>query len=291
MFDPDLNISDVDPELRKAMRRRELAARKTTVELIASENYASPAVMEAQGSVLTNKYAEGYPGKRYYGGCEYVDVAEQLAIDRVKSAVRRRIRQRAAALRLAGQRGGLHGGAAAGRHHPGHVARARRPPDPRRLGQLQRQAVTSVVAYGVEPDTKRIDYDEGRALADEHKPKMIVAGASAYSRGHRLGTFPRDRRPRRRHLLVDMAHYAGLVAAGLYPEPGRHRRLRDHHHAQDAARPARRPHPVAGRSSRRPLNSTIFPGIQGGPLMHVIAAKAAGLQEAMRPTSSAIRSR
>ena len=140
MFPRDARIEGFDPELAQAIAD-ENRRQEDHVELIASENYASPRVMEAQGSQLTNKYAEGYPGKRYYGGCEYVDVAEQLAIDRVQAAVRRRLRQRAAAFGLAGQPGRVPRAAAAGRHHPGHAPGPRRPPHPRRQGQHQRQAV------------------------------------------------------------------------------------------------------------------------------------------------------
>ena len=248
------------------------------IELIASENYASPAVMEAQGSVLTNKYAEGYPGKRYYGGCEYVDVAEQLAIARVKALFGAEYAnvqphsgsQANAAVYLAVLKPGdtILGMSLA---HGGHLTHGS---SVNFSGKLFK-----AVAYGLHPETEAIDYDEVARLAQEHKPKMIVAGASAYSLVIDWKRFRQIADSVGAYLFVDMAHYAGLIAAGQYPSPvgiadfvtsTTHKTLRG----------PRGGFILAKAEHEKVINSTIFPGTQGGPLMHVIAAKAVAFLEA-----------
>ena len=249
------------------------------IELIASENYTSPAVMEAQGSVLTNKYAEGYPGKRYYGGCEYVDIAEQLAIDRVKALFGAEYAnvqphsgsQANAAVYLAMLQPGdtILGMSLA---HGGHLTHGA---SVNFSGKLFK-----AVTYGLNPETEVIDYDEVAKLAKEHKPKMIVAGASAYSLIIDWKKFREIADSVGAYLFVDMAHYAGLVAAGVYPSPvgiadfvtsTTHKTLRG----------PRGGIILSQAAYEKQLNSTIFPGTQGGPLMHVIAAKAVAFKEAM----------
>ena len=280
MFDPDLQISDVDPELWKAMRA-ELQRQEDHVELIASENYVSPQVMRVQGSVLTNKYAEGYPAKRYYGGCEHVDTAEQLAIDRAKALFGAEYAnvqphsgsQANAAVYMAMLQPGdtLLGMSLA---HGGHLTHGA---SVNFSGKLYNS-----VAYGLEPETETLDYAQVAELAARHQPKMLVAGASAYSRvidwqrlrdiADRVGAY----------LLVDMAHYAGLVAAGEYPNPVGIA----HFVTSTTHKTLRGPRGgliLSQAEFEKPLNSMIFPGIQGGPLMHVIAAKALAFKEAMSP--------
>ena len=278
MFSFRQTIAATDPDLRRAIRAESLR-QQDHIELIASENYASPAVMEAQGSLLTNKYAEGYPGKRYYGGCEHVDVAEQLAIDRAKLL--------------------FHAGYANVQPHSGSQANQAvylsvlKPGDTilgmslAHGGHLTHGASVNVsgklfkaVAYGLHPDTEEIDYDEVERLAHEHKPRMIVAGASAYALVIDWKRFRAIADQVGAYLFVDMAHYAGLIAAGLYPSPvgiadfvtsTTHKTLRG----------PRGGLILAGVEHEKALNSTIFPGIQGGPLMHVVAAKAVAFREAM----------
>ena len=211
-------LAETDPELAAAIGR-ELARQQDGIELIASENIVSRAVLEAQGSVLTNKYAEGYPGRRYYGGCDYVDVAEQLAIDRAKQLFDCALRQCAAAFRRAGQPGGVSRPAEAGRHHPRHEPRRRRPPDPRRgaqpVGQMvpRRPVRRAPRGRAARLRRARAPGPGGTAQAD-HRRRL---GLSAH---HRLRPLP-PRSPTRwaRYFMVDMAHFAGLVAAGVYPEP------------------------------------------------------------------------
>ncbi len=280
MFDPDLQISDADPELWSAMRA-ELQRQEDHVELIASENYVSPQVMRVQGSVLTNKYAEGYPGKRYYGGCEFVDVAEQLAIDRAKQLFGAEYAnvqphsgsQANAAVYMAMLKPGdtILGMSLA---HGGHLTHGA---SVNFSGKLYKG-----VAYGLEPETETLDYAQIAELAAEHKPKMIVAGASAYSLvidWRRL----RDIADRTgAYLLVDMAHYAGLIAAGEYPSPVGIA----HFVTSTTHKTLRGPRGgliLSSAEFEKPLNSMIFPGIQGGPLMHVIAAKALAFKEALTP--------
>jgi len=283
MFSKKMKIADFDEELWNAMQN-EVRRQEEHIELIASENYTSPRVMEAQGSVLTNKYAEGYPGKRYYGGCEYVDIAEQLAIDRVKELFQADYAnvqphsgsQANAAVYLALLQPGdtilgmslAHGG------HLTHGAKVNF------SGKL-----FNAVQYGLNEATGEIDYEQVEALALEHKPKMIVAGFSAYSRVADWQRFRDIADSVGAWLLVDMAHVAGLIAAGLYPSPVNiadvtttttHKTLRGPRGGLILAR--------ANADVEKKLNSMIFPGIQGGPLMHVIAAKAVALKEAMDPS-------
>jgi glycine hydroxymethyltransferase len=279
MFEPDLQISDIDPELWKVMRA-ELQRQEDHVELIASENYVSPQVMRVQGSVLTNKYAEGYPGKRYYGGCEHVDVAEQLAIDRAKAlfgAAYANVQphsgsQANAAVYMAMLQPGdtILGMSLA---HGGHLTHGA---SVNFSGKIYKG-----VAYGLD-ENELLDYAQVDELAAAHKPKMLVAGASAYSR---VIDWQRLRDIANRHgayLLVDMAHYAGLVAAGEYPNPVGIA----HFVTSTTHKTLRGPRGgliLSQAEFEKPLNSMIFPGIQGGPLMHVIAAKALAFKEAMSP--------
>jgi glycine hydroxymethyltransferase len=282
MYANNLKIADFDAELWKALqgeRRRQ----EEHIELIASENYASPRVMAAQGTVLTNKYAEGYPGKRYYGGCEYVDVAEQLAIERAKSlfgASYANVQphsgsQANAAVYLALLQPGdtILGMSLADGGHLTHGAKVN-----------FSGKIFNAIQYGLNPETGEIDYDQIDALADEHRPKMIVGGFSAYSR---IVDWQRMRAAADRvgaWFVVDMAHVAGLVAAGEYPNPvpvadvvtsTTHKTLRGPRGGIIVAR--------SNPEVEKKLNSLVFPGTQGGPLMHVIAAKAVAFKEAMQP--------
>ncbi len=277
MFSAEQTIAKFDPELWQAMQD-ENRRQEDHIELIASENYASPAVMEAQGSQLTNKYAEGYPGKRYYGGCEYVDVAEQLAIDRVKALFGAEYAnvqphsgsQANQAVYMAVLQPGdtILGMSLA---HGGHLTHGA---SVNLSGKLFK-----AVTYGLDPKTEAIDYDAVERLALEHKPKMIVAGASAYSLIIDWKRFRKIADMVGAYLFVDMAHYAGLVAAGLYPNPvgiadfvtsTTHKTLRG----------PRGGIILSSAQHEKALNSAIFPSIQGGPLMHVIAAKAIAFKEA-----------
>jgi glycine hydroxymethyltransferase len=280
MFDKSQTIESFDPELSGAMKAEE-RRQEEHIELIASENYASPMVMEAQGTKLTNKYAEGYPGKRYYGGCEYVDRAETLAIDRAKelfSADYANVQphsgsQANAAVFLALLEPGdtilgfslAHGGHLT---HGSHVSFS---------GKLY-----NAVQYGLNVETGEIDYEEVERLALEHKPKMIIAGFSAYSQIMDWQRFRDIADKVGAYLLVDMAHVAGLVAAGVYPNPVQiadvttsttHKTLRGPRGGIILAK--------ANPEIEKKLNSAVFPGGQGGPLMHVIAAKAVSFKEAM----------
>jgi glycine hydroxymethyltransferase len=272
------SLASADPELWAAIDS-ENQRQEHHIELIASENYASPAVLAAQGSQLTNKYAEGYPGKRYYGGCEFVDVAEALAIERAKKLFK------------AGYANVQpHSGAQANQAvffaalKPGDTVLGMSLPHGGHLthGSPVNQSGKwfNVVAYGLNPDTELIDYDEAERLAHEHKPKLIVAGASAYSRVIDWKRFKAIGDAVGAPLMVDMAHYAGLVAAGVYPSPvgiadyvtsTTHKTLRG----------PRGGLILADESRGKELNSAVFPGLQGGPLMHVIAAKAVALGEAL----------
>ena len=282
MFSRNMTIAGFDPELAAAMGA-ERQRQEDHIELIASENYASPRVLEAQGSVLTNKYAEGYPGKRYYGGCEHVDVAEQLAIDRAKQlfgADYANVQphsgsQANAAVYLAMLKPGDvilgmsldHGG------HLTHGAKVN-----------FSGKIFNASQYGIRPDNGEIDYDALEAQALEVKPKLIIAGFSAYSR---LLDFPRFRAIADKvgaYLHVDMAHVAGLVAAGVYPNPipyadvvttTTHKTLRGPRGGLILAR--------KNDELTKKFNSLVFPGTQGGPLMHVIAAKAVAFLEALQP--------
>ena len=280
MFDPELRLNDADPELAAALQR-ELQRQEDHVELIASENYVSPNVMRVQGSVLTNKYAEGYPGKRYYGGCEHVDAAEQLAIDRAKSLFGAEYAnvqphsgsQANAAVYMAMLQPGdtLLGMSLA---HGGHLTHGAKVSF---SGKLYKS-----VSYGLEPETETIDYAQVADLAQEHKPKMIVAGASAYSMVIDWQRFRDIADSVGAYLMVDMAHYAGLIAAGVYPSPVGIA----HFVTSTTHKTLRGPRGgliLSQAEFEKPLNSMIFPGIQGGPLMHVIAAKALAFKEAMAP--------
>ena len=282
MFSVQQTIAGFDPDLANAMTL-ERQRQEAHIELIASENYASPRVLEAQGSVLTNKYAEGYPGKRYYGGCEHVDVVESLAIERAKQLFKADYAnvqphsgsQANAAVYLALLTPGdtILGMSLA---HGGHLTHGAKVSF---SGKLY-----NAVQYGVDTETGLIDYDEVERLAVEHKPRMIVAGFSAYSR---VLDFERFRAIADRigaYLFVDMAHVAGLVAAGLYPNPipfadvvttTTHKTLRGPRGGLILAK--------ANAEIEKKLNSMVFPGTQGGPLMHVIAAKAVAFKEALGP--------
>jgi len=282
MFRTSMAIADFDPELAAAIaneRRRQ----EEHIELIASENYASPRVLEAQGSVLTNKYAEGYPGRRYYGGCEYVDIAEQLAIDRAKQLF-------GAAYANVQPHSGSQANAAVylalcnpgdtilgmSLDHGGHLTHGAKV---NFSGKLFK-----VVQYGIRPDNGEIDYDEVARLARAGKPRVIVAGFSAYSRVIDWSKFRTIADEVGAHLFVDMAHVAGLVAAGIYPNPvphadvvttTTHKTLRGPRGGLILAR--------ENPELAKRFNSLVFPGTQGGPLMHVIAAKAVALLEALQP--------
>ncbi|MFC4525392.1 serine hydroxymethyltransferase [Dyella halodurans] len=288
MFPKHETIAGYDNELAQAMAD-EARRQEDHVELIASENYASPRVMEAQGSVLTNKYAEGYPGKRYYGGCEYVDIAERLAIDRLKQlfgATYANVQphsgsQANQAVYLALLQPGdtilgmslAHGG------HLTHGAKVNI------SGKL-----FNAVQYGVN-EQGLVDYDEVERLALEHKPKMVVAGFSAYSQVMDWARFRAIADKVGAYLFVDMAHVAGLVAAGVYPSPvphahlvtsTTHKTLRGPRGGIIVANQASMGQ--AGEEIEKKLQSIVFPGIQGGPLMHVIAAKAVAFKEALEPS-------
>jgi len=282
MFPRDARIENYDPELAQAIAA-EAQRQEDHVELIASENYASPRVMEAQGSVLTNKYAEGYPGKRYYGGCEYVDIAEQLAIDRLKQlfgATYANVQPHSGsqanqavyfALLNAGDT--ILGMSLAHGGHLTHGAKVNA------SGKL-----FNAVQYGVN-EQGLIDYDEVERLALEHKPKMVVAGFSAYSQKIDWARFRAIADKIGAIFFVDMAHVAGLVAAGLYPNP------LPHAHVVTSTTHKTLRGPRGGiivaqgldEDTVKKLQSIVFPGIQGGPLMHVIAAKAVAFKEALEP--------
>ncbi|MBL8252572.1 MAG: serine hydroxymethyltransferase [Candidatus Competibacter sp.] len=282
MFSREMRIAGFDDELWAALRG-EKQRQEAHIELIASENYASPRVLEAQGSVLTNKYAEGYPGKRYYGGCEFVDIAEQLAIDRAKQLFGADFAnvqphsgsQANAAVYMALIEPGdtVLGMSLA---HGGHLTHGAKVNFSGRLYQA--------VQYGLNEATGEIDYVQVERLALECKPKMIVAGFSAYSRVVDWQRFRAIADQVGAYLVVDMAHVAGLVAAGVYPTPvpiadvtttTTHKTLRGPRGGLILAR--------ANPEIEKKLNSLVFPGTQGGPLMHVIAAKAVALLEALQP--------
>ncbi len=282
MFARDMRIAGYDDTLALAIES-ERQRQEDHVELIASENYASPRVLEAQGSVLTNKYAEGYPGKRYYGGCEYVDVAEKLAIDRLKQlfgADYANVQphsgsQANAAVYLALINPGdtilgmslAHGG------HLTHGAKVN-----------FSGKIFNAVQYGIDPNTGKIDYDEIDRLAQEHKPKMLIGGFSAYSQVIDWARMAEIAKSVGAYFVVDIAHVAGLIAAGQYPNPvphadvvtsTTHKTLRGPRGGIIMAR--------ANEAIEKKLQSMVFPGTQGGPLMHVIAAKAVAFKEALEP--------
>ena len=280
MFDKSQTIASFDPEIWASIQN-EGRRQEEHIELIASENYTSPLVMAAQGTKLTNKYAEGYPGKRYYGGCEYVDQSEALAIERAKQlfgADYANVQPHSGSQANSAVYAALcaPGDTVLGMSlaHGGHLTHGA---SVNFSGKMY-----NAVQYGIDTDTGLIDYDEVERLAVEHKPKMIVAGFSAYSQ---ILDFPRFREIADKvgaYLFVDMAHVAGLVAAGVYPNPvpyadvvttTTHKTLRGPRGGLILAR--------ANEELEKKLNSAVFPGGQGGPLMHVIAAKAICFKEAM----------
>ena len=280
MFDKNLTLNDVDPEIANAISA-ENARQEAHIELIASENYTSPAVMFAQGCQMTNKYAEGYPGKRYYGGCEHVDVAESLAISRAKKlfgAAYANVQPHSGSTANAAVFQALlvPGDTILGMSlaHGGHLTHGAKPSfSGKNFNAIQ---------YGLDEATGEIDYDQVERLALEHKPKMVIAGFSAYSRIVDWARFREIADMVGAYLLVDMAHVAGLVATGDYPSPiefadvcttTTHKTLRGPRGGLIVAR--------ANPEIEKKLNSAIFPGIQGGPLMHIIAAKAIAFKEAM----------
>jgi len=279
MFSNDMTIEGYDEALWAAMQH-EVRRQEEHIELIASENYASPRVMEAQGSVLTNKYAEGYPARRYYGGCENVDVAEQLAIDRIKQLF-------GADYANVQPHSGSQANAAVYMTlcKPGDTVLGMSLADGGHLTHGSKVnfsgKIYHAVQYGLNNETGEVDYDQVRQLAEEHRPKMIVAGFSAYSRVMDWQRFREIADSVGAYLMVDMAHVAGLIAAGLYPNPVQiadvttsttHKTLRGPRGGIILAK--------SNPDLEKRLNSAIFPGSQGGPLMHVIAAKAVSFLEA-----------
>ena len=273
------NLKTVDPEIQKAIDQ-ELSRQREKLEMIASENIVSTAVMQAQGSILTNKYAEGYPGKRYYGGCEYVDIVEQLAIDRAKKL-------------FGAEYANVqpHSGAQANTAvyfallEPGDTILGMNLTDGGHLTHGSPVNISGkyfkIIPYGVDKETERIDYDELERLAKEHQPKLIVGGASAYSRIIDFERMAQIAKSVGAYFMVDMAHIAGLVAAGLHPSPvpyadvvttTTHKTLRGPRGGLILCRDA---------EFGKQFNKAIFPGIQGGPLMHVVAAKAVAFKEAL----------
>src|SRR5258707_7511160 len=282
MFSAELTIAGFDPQLAKAIAA-ERGRQEDHIELIASENYASPRVLEAQGSVLTNKYAEGYPGKRYYGGCEFVDIAEQLAIDRVKQLFG------ATYANVQPHSGSQANGAVyfallnpgdtllgMSLDHGGHLTHGAKV-------NLSGK-VFKAVQYGIKAATGEIDYEQVESLAQEHRPKLIIAGFSAYSRVIDWARFRRIADASGALFMVDMAHVAGLCATGVYPNPVPHA----HVVTSTTHKTLRGPRggvilSNAGEEITKKLASLVFPGTQGGPLMHVIAAKAVAFLEALQP--------
>ena len=276
-------VEAIDPELWAAIRN-ENVRQEQHIELIASENYTSPAVMAAQGSQLTNKYAEGYPGKRYYGGCEYVDVAETLALERLKQLFGYPTIELGANVQP-------HSGAQANTAvflallNPGDTIMGLSLAEGGHLTHGMALNISGkwfkVVSYGLN-EREEIDYDAMEHLAHLHKPKLIIAGASAYSLRFDWARFAKVAKEVGAYFMVDMAHYAGLIAAGVYPSPiphadvvtsTTHKTLRGPRGGLILMKPA----------LEKPINSAVFPGIQGGPLMHVIAAKAVAFKEALAP--------
>ena len=273
------NLDVVDTEIQEAINK-ELSRQREKLEMIASENIVSTAVMQAQGSILTNKYAEGYPGKRYYGGCEYVDIVEQLAIDRAKKL-------------FGAEYANVqpHSGAQANTAvyfallQPGDTILGMNLTDGGHLTHGSPVNISGkyfkIIPYGVDKETERIDYDELERLAKEHQPKLIVGGASAYSRVIDFERMAQIAKSVGAYLMIDMAHIAGLVAAGLHPSPvpyadvvttTTHKTLRGPRGGLILCRDA---------EFGKQFNKAIFPGIQGGPLMHVVAAKAVAFKEAL----------
>jgi glycine hydroxymethyltransferase len=287
----DTPLKSADPEIFATIGK-EFARQQDGIELIASENYASRAVMEAQGSVLTNKYAEGYPGKRYYGGCEFVDVAEKLAIDRLCKIFATAGSEIAANVQP-------HSGSQANMA----VYMTLLKPGDKVVGMSLAQGghlthgspvnfsgkLYQVVPYGLDPKTERIDYDQVRDLVKKEKPKVLIAGASAYPRTIDFEAFGSIAKENGCDLVVDMAHIAGLVAAGLHPSPIPHATYTTST-THKTMRGPRGGFILSSPERIKAANSLIFPGIQGGPLMHVIAAKAVAFREALEPEFKAYQS-
>ncbi|MCS6810635.1 MAG: serine hydroxymethyltransferase [Tepidimonas sp.] len=279
MFSRQILIEQTDPELWAAIQA-ENARQEAHIELIASENYASPAVMAAQGTQLTNKYAEGYPGRRYYGGCEHVDVAEQLAIDRVKQL----FGAEAANVQP-------HCGASANEAvflaflKPGDTIMGMSLAEGGHLTHGMALNMSgkwfNVISYGLN-EREEIDYDAMEAKARQHRPKLIIAGASAYSLRIDFERFARVAREIGAIFMVDMAHYAGLIAAGVYPNPVPHADVVTST-THKSLRGPRGGIILMKAEHEKAINSAVFPGLQGGPLMHVIAAKAVAFKEALSP--------
>jgi glycine hydroxymethyltransferase len=275
------SVADSDPELASSLRR-ELSRQQDQVELIASENIVSAAVLEAQGSVLTNKYAEGYPGRRYYGGCEIVDIAEQLAIDRARALFGCSYANvqphsgaqanQAVFMALLQPGDTILGMSLAAGGHLTHGASVN-----------QSGKWFNAVQYGVRREDALIDYDQVRDLAREHKPKLIVAGGSAYPRVIDFARFREIADEVGAWLMVDMAHYAGLIAGGVYPNPVPHAHVTTTTTHKTLRGPRGGMVLSNDEALGKKINSAVFPGLQGGPLMHVIAAKAVAFGEALRP--------
>ncbi|GAB2995349.1 serine hydroxymethyltransferase [Psychrosphaera aestuarii] len=283
MLTRDMNIADFDPELWESMQQ-ETQRQEHHIELIASENYTSPRVMQAQGSQLTNKYAEGYPGKRYYGGCEYVDVTEQLAIDRANQLFGSTYanvqphsgsQANSAVFQALLNPGDTYLGMSLA--HGGHLTHG---------SHVNFSGKTyNAIPYGLDEETGEIDYKQVEQLADEHQPKMIIAGFSAYSGIVDWARFREIADKVGAYLFVDMAHVAGLVAAGVYPNPVPHAHVVSTTTHKTLAGP-RGGLIISGANDEdlyKKLNSAVFPGGQGGPLCHVIAAKAVAFKEALQP--------
>ncbi|MDB5746862.1 MAG: glyA [Massilia sp.] len=279
MFAKDHTLANVDPDLWAAIQK-ENKRQQDHIELIASENYTSPAVMQAQGSQLTNKYAEGYPGKRYYGGCEYVDVVEQLAIDRVKQLFG------AEAANVQPNSGSqANQGVFFAMLKPGDTIMGMSLAEGGHLTHGMALNMSgkwfNVVSYGLN-EQEDIDYDAMERLAHEKKPKLIIAGASAYSLRIDFERFAKVAKDVGAYFMVDMAHYAGLIAAGLYPNPVPHADFVTST-THKSLRGPRGGIILMKAEFEKAINSAIFPGIQGGPLMHVIAGKAVAFKEALTP--------
>jgi glycine hydroxymethyltransferase len=281
MFDrAQSTVANIDPDLWSVIQR-ENQRQEEHIELIASENYASPAVMAAQGTQLTNKYAEGYPGRRYYGGCEYVDMVEQLAIDRLKQpfgAEHANVQPNSGSQANQGVFFGL--------LQPGDTIMGMSLAEGGHLTHGMPLNMSGkwfkVVSYGLTA-AEEIDYDAMERLAHEHKPKLIIAGASAYSLRIDFARFAKVAKDIGAYFMVDMAHYAGLIAAGVYPNPVPHADVVTSTTHKSLRGPRGGIVLMRDEAIAKKINSAIFPGIQGGPLMHVIAGKAVAFKEALSP--------
>jgi glycine hydroxymethyltransferase len=283
-FPDNLTIDQGDPELWAAIQH-EAGRQEAHIELIASENYTSPAVMQAQGSVLTNKYAEGYPGKRYYGGCEYVDIVEQLCIDRLKALYGANFANvqpnsgsqanQAVFLALLNPGDTIMGMSLA---EGGHLTHG--------MHLNMSGKWFKVVSYGLD-QKEELDYEQMERMAREHKPKLIIAGASAYALKIDWARFRKVADDIGAYLLVDMAHYSGLIAGGVYPNPVPHAHVVTSTTHKSLRGPRGGIILMNDEEIAKKINSAIFPGIQGGPLMHVIAGKATAFHEALQPAFKA----